>query len=296
MDEEEKASYKKAGDIAKDVKAWSRGLVKPDAKVFDVAERIESRIKESGGEMAFPVNVCINDITAHYTPRVGDETKIQEGDVVTIDLGVHINGYIADTAHTIDLSGDYGDMLSANEEALGNAIASIKPGVSTGYLGEVVQSTLEDAGYKPIENLTGHEIKQYDLHAGISIPNVPLPYEKKIEEGMVLAIEPFATDGAGRVVESKQAEIFSLEELRPVRMRDARILLNEIEKTRKALPFAARWFSRKISPLRLNILLRDLTSQGILHKYPVLHEKEGGVVSQFEHTMIVTEDGCEVTT
>ena len=296
MDEEEKASYRKAGDIAKDVREWSRGLVKPDAKVFDVAGQIESRIKESGGEMAFPVNICINDITAHYTPRAGDETKIRERDVVTIDLGVHINGCIADTAYTMDLSGDYSGMLRANEEALSSVIESIKPGISTGDLGEVVQSTLEDAGYKPIENLTGHEVKQYNLHAGISIPNVPVSYEKEIEEGMVLAIEPFATDGAGRVIESKQAEIFSLEELRPVRMRDARIMLNEIEKTRKALPFAARWFSKKISPLRLNILLRDLTSQGILHKYPILHEKEGGVVSQFEHTLIVTEDGCEVTT
>ena len=296
MDDEELESYRKAGEIAKGAREWSRGLIKPGAKLLGIAEQIETRIQESGGEMAFPVNVCINEIAAHYTPKVGDGIEIRKEDVVNVDLGVHIDGYIADTAYTIDLSGDYADMLAANEEALNNVIGLVKPGVPTSELGKVVQSTLEGAGYKPIENLTGHEVKQHDLHAGISIPNVVVPYEKKIEEGMVLAIEPFATDGAGRVIESKQAEIFSLKESRPVRMRDARMLLNEIGKTRKALPFAARWFSKKISPLRLNLLLRDLASQEILRKYPILHEQEDGVVSQFEHTMIVTEDGCEVTT
>jgi len=138
-------------------------------------------------------------------------------------------------------------------------------------------------------------VKRYDLHAGISIPNIEVPYDWKIKEGMVLAIEPFATDGYGRVIESKRAEIFSLLESRPTRMREARILLNEIEK-RKKLPFAERWFAKKINPMKLSLILRDLVSNKILKAHPILHEKEKGIVSQFEHTMIVTEDGCEVTT
>ena len=295
MDEKELKSYRDSGKIAADVREWSRELITPDAKVLDIAENIEKKIIESGAEIAFPVNVCINDITAHYTPKFNDETVIKDDDVVTIDIGVHVDGYIADTAYTIDLSGNYSDLLDANKRALDNAISLVKPGASVADIGKVVWETLADAGFKPIENLTGHEVKQYELHAGLSIPNIHVTYEKTIEEGMVLAIEPFATNGYGKVIEARHAEIFSLIKKRPTRMREARILLKDIEK-RKNLPFAERWFAGKINPMKLNLVIRDMVSHDILRAYPVLHEKEKGIVSQFEHTMIVTADGCEVTT
>ncbi len=254
-----------------------------------------SPLIDLGGEVAFPANICLNDITAHYTPKFNDETVIKKDDVVTIDLGVHVDGYIADTAYTLDLSGEYERMLDANIRALDNAIGLVKPGASVSDIGGIVQKTLKDAGFKPIENLTGHEVKQYDLHAGLSIPNIEVPYDWRLEEDMVLAIEPFATVGCGRVIESKKAEIFSLKEVKPTRMREARTLLNEVEK-RKKLPFAERWFCKKINPMKLSLILRDMVSNEILRAHPTLHEKEKGIVSQFEHTVIVTEDGCEVTT
>ncbi|MEA1924594.1 MAG: M24 family metallopeptidase, partial [Candidatus Altiarchaeota archaeon] len=161
--------------------------------------------------------------------------------------------------------------------------------------GAAVQKIMVDAGFKPIENLTGHEIKKYELHAGLSVPNIRVPYDWRIKEGMVLAIEPFATDGVGRVAESQHAEIYSLLEEKPVRMREARILLKELSGRRK-LPFAKRWFTEKINPMRLELVLRKLVSSGVLKEHPVLHEKGKGVVSQFEHTMIVSSGGCEVTT
>jgi len=295
MEEKELNAYRTAGNISSKVREWSRSLVKEGANILELAEKIESRIKELGGGLAFPVNVCINDVTAHYTPNFKDKTLIHEGDVISVDLGVHVDGFIADTAYTVDLSGDYEKMLEANEKALESAISLVKPGVSVSDIGAIVQKTITDAGYKPIENLTGHEVKQYDLHAGLSIPNIQVPYDWRIDEGMVLAIEPFATDGYGRVIESKNAEIFSLLNPKPIRLREARILLKEVE-PRKELPFAERWFTKKINPLRLSLALRNLVSAEILRAYPILHEKEKGIVSQFEHTIIVTEDGCEVTT
>ena len=295
MEQKELEAYRKAGKIASEVREWSRELVKADAKILDVAEKVEARIIGLGGGLAFPVNVCINDVTAHYTPKYNDETRIVKTDVVSVDLGVHVDGYIADTAYTVDLSGKYGKMLSANQEALENAISLIKPGALVSEIGKSVHETLRAAGYKPIENLTGHEVKEYDLHAGISIPNIEVPYKWKLEEGMALAIEPFATDGFGRVVESKQAEIFSFLESRPTRNRDARNIIQEVAE-RKSLPFAERWLAKKIPPLRLGLAMRELVSNGTLKAYPILHEKEKGVVSQFEHTVIVTKDGCEVTT
>ncbi len=295
MEESELESYKKSGKIASDIREWSKSMVKPGASILEIADAIESRIIEMGAQIAFPTNICLNDTAAHYAPKAGDETIICETDVVTIDLGTHVDGFIADTAYTIDLSGDYDSMLSANKEALDTAISLVEPGVSVSDIGAAVQDTLNKAGYKPIENLTGHEVKAYELHAGISIPNIKVPYDWKLREGMVIAIEPFATDGFGRVIESRNVEIFSLKNMKPTRMREERILLKEVEK-RNELPFAARWYAKKLNPMRLNLVLSKLCASDILHPYPTLHEKENGVVSQFEHTVIVTGDGSEVTT
>ncbi len=295
MDDKELENYRKAGKIASEVREWSHELVSPGAKALDIAEKVEARILEKGALIAFPVNVCINDVTAHYTPRFNDETRLEKTDLVSVDLGAHIDGYIADTAYSIDLSKKYAKLIKADQEALSAAIELVKPGALVADIGKAVYETITAAGYKPIENLAGHEMKQYELHAGLSIPNIPVPHKLKLEEGMALAIEPFATDGAGRVIESKQAEIFSLVTPRPTRNRDARTVIEEVT-TRKGLPFAERWMTKKSPPLRLDLAMRDLLSNGTLRAYPTLHEKEKGVVSQFEHTVIVTADGCEVTT
>jgi len=153
MEKEELDAYKKAGKIASEVREWSKELINPETKVLDIAEKIESKIKELGGEIAFPVNICINDITAHYTPKYNDQTTIGENDVVTIDLGVHIDGYIADTAYTLDLSGNYSEMLKANEKALENVIGLVKPGISVSEIGKTVQRTLKDVGLSPLKTL-----------------------------------------------------------------------------------------------------------------------------------------------
>ena len=171
----------------------------------------------------------------------------------------------------------------------------IKDGTSVKEIGKTVQETITKAGFKPIENLTGHQVEQYSLHAGISIPNINVPYNWTITEDMVLAIEPFVTNGYGRVIESKHAEIFSLIEKKPTRIKESRELLEIIE-DRKNLPFASRWLAKKIGPIKLDMAIRDLVSRNSLKAYPTLHEKENGLVSQFEHTVIVTKDGCEIIT
>lgn len=295
MDEKELAAYRTAGRIAREVRDWSRSLVVPGANIFDIAEQIESRILEKKGELAFPVNVCINDVTAHYTPKYKDSITLEESDVVSIDLGVHTDGYIADTAYSIDLSGKYDKMLEVNEKALRKVISLVKPGVSVKTLGSEVYDFVKKSGFKTIENLTGHQVKRYDLHAGISIPNIPVPYDWTLEEGMVFAIEPFVTDGLGYVVESRHVNIYSMIEKRPARMPEARILVKEIE-SREKLPFAERWYAKKISPLKLPLAIQELLLREVIKSYPTLHEKSKANVSQFEHTIIVTKDGCEVTT
>jgi len=127
MDAKELEKYRKSGAIAKEVREWSRKLVKEGMPLLKIAEDVEAKIRKNGGDLAFPVNVCVNHITAHYTPKYNDETVLGANDVVSVDLGVHVDGYIADTAYTIDLSGDYSKMLEANKEALDKSIVVIKP-------------------------------------------------------------------------------------------------------------------------------------------------------------------------
>jgi len=295
MDEKELHAYIKAGKIASRIREWSKTLIKENAKILEIAEKIESKIKEEGAEIAFPVNICINDVSAHFTPKFNDETILHSDDVVKVDIGVHIDGYIADTAYTIDLSDKYKDMLEINEKALNVAINLIKSGASVSEIGSAVQETIKKSGFKPIENLTGHEVKKYDLHAGISLPNIAVPYNWKLKEDMVLAIEPFATNGYGRVIESKKIEIFSFLDEKPVRFPEARTIIDRV-RSREKLPFAQRWFGKDFSPVKMDLIFRDMVARKILKSYPVLHEKEGGIVSQFEHTVIVKKDGCEVIT
>jgi len=295
MDEKEVENYRVAGRIASEVREWSREFVVPGAKALDIAKTIESRIIEKGGAIAFPVNVCINDVTAHYTPKYNDGTMLGKSDLVSVDIGVHVDGYIADTAYTVDLSKKYASLIKADREALDAAIGLVKAGALVSDIGKAVYEAVTSAGYKPVENLTGHEMKQYELHAGLSIPSIAVPHKIRLEEGMALAIEPFATDGYGRVIESKHAEIFSLLSPRPNRNRDARAVVEEVS-PRRGLPFAERWLAEKIPPLRLDLAMRELLGNGSIRGYPTLREVDGGMVSQFEHTVLVTGDGCEVTT
>lgn len=286
--------YRKAGKIASEVREWSKKLVKPGAKALDVAEAVESRIKENGAGIAFPCNVSLNDVAAHYTPDAGDDLEFKEDDLVTIDLGAHVDGYISDTAYTIDLSGEHGDLVEASEAALEAAISEVRAGAATAKIGGAIEAAIRVRGFKPIENLTGHQLKQYELHAGTAIPNIGVSFEKRLEEGQVFAIEPFATDGRGRVVEGSKTGIYSYLKMAPTRLAEGKAVM-ELAQERRGLPFPERWF-KELNQFKLKMALRDLIKRGALHEYPVLHEAEKGLVSQAEHTMIVERDGCEVTT
>ncbi len=294
MDSQILEKYRGAGKIAAGVREWSKKLIEPGAKALEVAEAVEQRIKDKGAGIAFPCNVSLNDAAAHYTPSAKDELVFGQEDLVTIDLGAHVDGYIADTAYTIDLSGERGELVRASEEGLEAAISAVRAGVSVSEIGEAVESAIRARGFKPIENLTGHELKQYELHAGMAIPNVRVPFDKELEEGQVFAIEPFATDGSGRVVEGNRTEIYSFIQMKPIRLSEGKKVL-KLAEGRRGLPFPKRWFSQ-LNRFKLKMALRELTKRDALHGYPVLHEAEGGLVSQAEHTVIVESGGCEVTT
>jgi len=289
MEPETLEKYLKAGSILKEVRENAVPRVKKGARLLDVANAIEAEIVEKGGKPAFPVNISINQEAAHDTPGLEDVREFGD-DMVKVDIGVHVDGYIADTAVTVDLSGNP-DLVKASRTALEQAIKVVKPGVNTGEIGAVIEETIEGFGFKPVYNLTGHGLERFVQHSEPAIPNKRIGQGVTLEAGQVIAIEPFATNGIGIVVEGPFIEIFSLLKAKPVRMPHERELLKQIQEY-NGLPFARRWLTGKFVDRSLTSLMR----QGIVHGYPVLVEHQHGLVSQAEHTMIVTGDGCELTT
>jgi methionyl aminopeptidase len=281
-------SYIKAGKIASDARNRSRDLVKPGKSLLEIAENIENFIRDSGGAVAFPINISLNNIGAHYTPVKDEILIIKDTDIVKIDIGVHVDGYIGDTAYTGFFDERYRELCDASRLALEAALELCRPGVKLSKISLVIEDTIKSLGFKPVSNLTGHGLERYNLHAEPQIPNVKFSGEYVIKEDQVLALEPFATDGMGMIKESDQVMIFMLIGKKPVRNSDARTVIN-FAKRFGGLPFSERWIPLD-SRIKIRFALRELREKGILYDYPVLKEAGGGMISQFEHTVIVRDE------
>jgi methionyl aminopeptidase len=290
LEAEEYENCREAGRILARVRDEAASHVEVGASHLELAEWAEQRIRELGGRPAFPVNISIDEEAAHATPSADDDATFGE-EMINLDLGVSIDGWLADTAVTVDLSGNP-DLAEAPAEALEAALDVIEAGVTTGEVGAAIEEVIDGYGYNPVVNLTGHGLGHYEQHTSPNIPNRAVEQGTELEAGQVLAIEPFATDGRGKVREGSEEEIFALEREGSIRDRNARQALEQITDEFKTLPFATRW----LDVSRASMALRRLQRQDIVHGYPVLKERDGCLVSQKEHTIIVTEDGCEVTT
>ena len=290
LDSERYAKHREAGEILGQVLAEATERVEVGASLLDVAEFAEERTRELGGEPAFPCNISVDEEASHATPAPDDDATFGE-EMVCLDCGVHVDGWIADAATTVDLSGNP-DLVEAAEDALDAALEMVAPGVHTGEVGAAIEAAIDGYGYNPIVNLSGHGLAEYDAHTGPNVPNRGMDSGVEFEVGDVVAIEPFATDGRGKVGEGADAQIFSLLEAKRVRDRKARKLQETIEEHYRTLPFAVRW----IDDPRAEMSLRRLERADAVRSYPVLKEEDGYLVSQAEHTVIVTEDGCEITT
>jgi methionyl aminopeptidase len=282
--------YREAGRIAAEILREGARGIRIGTSYLEIVESMEARVAVEGAELAFPLNLSLNEDAAHDTASYDDARIFARGDVAKLDLGVQIDGYIADTATTIDL-GSNSSLLQASEQALESAIRHVRPGVTAGELGAMIQHEIESRGYRPVSNLTGHGLDRYILHKSPTIPNVGISGGVVLEEGMVFAIEPFATTGSGHVNEKTRREIYSQLAQKPVRVPAARTIIDKV-KDRHNLPFARRWLGER----RLDIALPVLVRSQILHVYPVLSDIPGSLVSQHEHTVIVTDTGCIVTT
>ena len=289
-------NYIKAGKILQETQKLAKKSIKPGLKMIDIAEKIEAEIITLGGRPAFPINLSIGNIAAHYTPSANDPTELPEGAVLKVDIGVHIDGYIADAAFTMDFSDENGKMVEASEKALENALAILKPGITLGEIGTIVQETISKYGFNVIQNLSGHGLDQYDAHAAPGIPNIACKDSRKITDDMVFAIEPFATDGRGFVREGVQTEIFQVAKPTLLRNLDARKIMEFIQENYDELPFAERWIEKelKLGDFKRKVALRELMIKKCISTFPVLKEENDKIVTQAETTIMMIDGEAKI--
>jgi len=290
--------YIKAGKIAAEVREMVRVKNWVGRSVYEICEEVENEIKKRGAKCAFPVNTSINEIAAHYTAEPNDPITISDSDLVKIDLGVQINGYIADTAVTVCHDPQYDGLIKAAEEALSNAMSMIKVGVKASDIGRIIEKTIKQLGFKPIANLSGHSLGQYTIHAGRSIPNIWSVGGFSLSENTAYACEPFVTteNGGGFVRNGKIKNIFALNSRKKTKNDEADKLLDYIWEEFNMLPFALRWITKDWEEKKARELLEQLINKKAVQAYPILIEINGQRVAQAEHTFIPNENGVTVTT
>jgi methionyl aminopeptidase len=289
--------YRRAGRIAGMARDYGATFIKEKASLLDVANKVEAFIVEKGAKPAFPVNIAINDIAAHFTPRHDDgDLVFQRGDLVKLDVGAHVEGYIGDTALTVEVSTTVQtDLIRAAKEALEVAIDMVRPGVDVSRIGAAVEQTIKGYGFKPIRNLTGHGLRKFKLHGSPSVPNVKDRSKDVIKEGTFVALEPFSTTGVGEVDGKKNSNIYHFVKKKTFfTSRDAASLQRYIMEKHELLPFAERWcYQATKAP---EGALGVLTRAGAIAYYPILKEIDEGMVAQAEHTVYVTANGAEILT
>ncbi len=319
MDKSEVDSYIRAGKIAREVKVFARSLIEPGMKLIDIAEGIDAKILELGGKFAFPVNLSLNEIAAHFTPVVGDE-DVAEG-ILKIDIGVAIDGFIADCAFSVDLTknNEFSEMIGLNEKILSKvsdvifsregdddiSVVDDEDGLRVCDVGKTVQDVMEESGgnFSVIRSLSGHALGKNAIHAGLTISNYRNDNRTKLDD-MAFAIEPFVTSGVGDIFEGKGGGIYILKGDGRVRDRDARRVLEFVREEYGARPFCLRWLAKfggsdvggRMSVNKIRFVLRTLVKQGILYEYPMLIEKSRKPVSQFENTFLIADGKVVCTT
>ena len=296
MTDEVLAVLREAGRVAAAAREMGARLIVPGAALREVCEAVEDEIRRRGGGLAFPAQTSRNQIAAHYCPSPDDGTVYAEGDLAKLDIGVHIEGWVVDTAVTVNVGGWPAPqrLVDAARAALEAAIDTAGPGVPIPRVSAAIESTLRCHGVRPMKNLCGHHVGRWIVHSPPPVPNVADGGTDRLAVGAVLAIEPFATEGLGFVVEQGRPQVFRL----PPGQQDGAGLDAEVLEAiiaKRGLPFSRRDLRAFPEP-RVEETLAKLVAGGRLTSYAPLVEASGRAVAQAEHTLHVGPNGVEVLT
>jgi methionyl aminopeptidase len=288
---------RRSGFISATAREHGKKLIKPGARIEAIAREVEQVIYDMGGKPAFPAQLSRNHIAAHYCSPPDDPTVLGPEDIVKLDLGTQVDGYVTDNAVTVDLREGEGSLIvAASRMALDNAISVMGPGASITEIGRQIESTVKALGFNPIYNLTGHGVARYIIHCAPSIPNYPDMKAGRLRANMTIACEPFVCDGKGYIDCDGESEVFMLR--REIKPKDSvpQDVINAVGVT-EGLPFARRQLLPTLgSQKRVEEALKLLKKKALIDEYPPLCEKKGVRVAQTEHTIFISETGAEVLT
>ena len=334
VDESNLKYWRDAGHVARRTLEAMKEELQPGKSFHEIIESAERYIHRHGGKPAFPGTVAVNDLAAHFTTDhlenpVEDwqhDTILQKGDVVKIDFGVHIKGHIGDNALTVEIgnTNQHTEQIKAAQEARDAAVEMLHPGTPWYKVGQAAAQPSLDAGFQPIRNLCGHQLKPWELHAGVSVPAYACGKDHQgfkgvVEEGGIYAVEPFNTTGASGLIENigrpHSSNIYRVTGATTYRKARAKNQLTalgaqmarNLEERYSTLPFAERWaFPMLKKPFpeadeaslqnKWKALVKKLISIRFLETYHVLRCRDGGTIAQFEHTVHVTSGGPEILT
>lgn len=290
MNKRYKENFLRAGEIAAAVRDYGKGLIVPGARYGEIYDKINKKIVELGGRAAFPPQMSLNEVAAHYLPHPLEEVTFSD-ELVKLDVGVSCDGAIGDCAVTVDLSGRYGKLVEAAERALANVESSIRVGMKSSEIGKIIEQTITSLGFSPIRNLSGHGLGIYKVHKEPMIPNIDDGSKAVVKPGMTFAVEPFATDGEGSIHEVGRAMIFSFLQNRPLFTEEAKSLSSMI-KGFHGLPFAlSDLLGKGLTLEEVEFGLQELLYSKAVAGYPPLVERGKGMVAQAENSFLIDEKG-----
>ncbi|OIR58831.1 MAG: methionine aminopeptidase 2 [Amphiamblys sp. WSBS2006] len=300
-----------AAEAHRQTRSYLRQVMKPGMKMVEICAIVENSTRSliGSGELnsgiAFPTGCSLNNCAAHYTPNPGDETTLKAEDICKIDFGVHVEGFIVDSAFTVAFDPCYDPLVQASLDGTSTGVKLAGIDARLGEIGAAIGETIESyemehkgktLQIKPIRNLSGHSIGKYKIHSGKTVPIVRTNDSSKMEEGELYAIETFASTGKGKITEDIGTSHYMR---RPhaseagLRTDKEKSLLKNIDKWFGTLPFCRRYLAEN-GETQHAVQLSSLVQKGVVEKYPPLCDIKNSFTSQAEHTIYLRPTCKEV--
>jgi len=313
----DKTLHLKGGQQHASIRNKIRNFIKEGTSLYDLNNFVEKSIKKAtkfdpknplNAGIAFPVGISINNVAAHWAVAPKCDQNISTNDLITIDFGLHHQGYITDSAFTMSLSNKYDELMNINREAVYAGIAASGPDAKLSDVGKAIGEVLNNAEVEidgtltPVQvitSLSGHQILPYRIHGSKAVPNYDFPsYTARMKEGEVYAIEPFVTTGSGKLQESLECNHYMLNYMEPSNQSRSQHLgsrehnlLKQIKRDYDCLCFNSNWIGKEY-----RVPLSRLAKQKIINRYPMLYDVKGTFVSQFEHNVYINQSSVTVLT
>ncbi|KAG6745285.1 hypothetical protein POTOM_051936 [Populus tomentosa] len=306
--------YKSAAEIVNKALQLAISECKPKAKIVDICEKGDSYIREQSGNMyknvkkkiergvAFPTCVSVNNTVCHFSPLASDESVLEEGDIVKIDMGCHIDGFIAVVGHTHVLqsgpvTGRAADVIAAANTAAEVALRLVRPGKKNKDVTEAIQKVAAAYDCKIVEGVLSHQLKQFVIDGNKVILSVSNPDTRvddaEFEENEVYAVDIITSTGEGKpkLLDEKTTTIYkrAVDKNYHLKMKSSRFIFSEINQKFPIMPFSARALEEK----RARLGLVECMNHDLLQPYPVLHEKPGDCVAHIKFTVLLMPNGSD---